>query len=101
MQTLELIIVSAILAESVVNALKPLWDEQKRTVSYGALASLAIGLIIAFASQLDIAGMLGLNLSWPFLGYAFSGIIISRGANYVYDIINGLQAKNTDARPGP
>ena len=46
---------------------------------------------ICFASGADLFAAIGLVFVWPWIGVVLTGIIISRGANYVSDFIKRLQ----------
>lgn len=81
------------MVEAVTNALKPIWDEEKRTVSYSSLVSLAVGVIVALAADINLFSAFGLEMNWPVLPQIFTGIIISRGANFVYDLLASIQSK--------
>lgn len=94
MEFIGTIALSAMLVEAVTTAFKPVWDKERRKLSRGALASLAVGLVIAFAAGLDIAAIAGVEIRWPLLPQLITGIIISRGSNYVHDIFKRI---NTDS----
>lgn len=56
--------------------------------------SLVLGVIAAFAYQIDIPGMVGLVAISPVANYVVSGLIIGRGANYINDIFTLIQKKS-------
>jgi len=92
MEALMGIVFGAVLVEAIVTALKPVWDADKRTVSWGALASLIAGLGIAFASGMDLCAAAGIPINVPVVPQLITGILISRGANYVYDILSQIKS---------
>ena len=83
------ITILAILVESLVQIIKSLFDNGKlnRTV----LVSIAVGLLLAFTINLDIFEILGLEARIAFVGVIATGLLISRGANFVHDLIDKLQ----------
>lgn len=93
MEVWSLIIVSAILVEAVTSAIKPLWTQSGNTVPISVLVSMIVGMVISLAGNLDIPGILGLQIEWPILPQLLSGIIISRGSNFVYDLISQVSGK--------
>lgn len=93
MEVLGIIFVAAVLVEAVTNAIKPIWDAEKRGVSWPALVSLAVGMVVAFAADLDIAGAVGVAIEWPVVPQLITGIIIGRGANYVHDIVKRMRGE--------
>ena len=48
-------------------------------------------VILCFATGADLFAAIGLEFIWPWLGVVLTGVIISRGANYVSDFITRLQ----------
>lgn len=93
MNALMTIVFGAVLVEATTTALKPIWDENKRQVSIGAVMSLIVGLAIAFATNMDLLAAADIPISVPVVPQLITGILISRGANYVYDIL--AQIKNS------
>ncbi len=53
-------------------------------------ASLLIGELMAIGYQADLLKLFGLEAQIPYLGIVMSGIVISRGSNYVFDLIKKL-----------
>lgn len=94
MDTIGLIIVTATFVEAIVNIVKMIWDKEKRSISYSVLLSLAIGIVIALSTNLDILGAFGVVIEWKILPQVISGVIISRGANYVYDLVGKLTSQS-------
>lgn len=87
------IVFGAVLVEAITNVMKMVYDPEKRTVSWGTVASLIVGLGIAFAAGMDLCAAAGVPIHVPFVPQIITGILISRGANYVYDIFD--QIKNS------
>lgn len=83
------IIVIAILAEAIWENLKMIWQEGK--LSIDKLGALIVSVIIAIATQLDIFAILNFNIPIPFIGSFLTGILISRGANFIHDILTKIQ----------
>ena len=103
MEHWSMMVIAAILVEAVTNALKPIWDASKRKVDCCNIVPLVIGMVIAFAANLDIMGTAGIAIGWPVLPQLITGIIISRGANYVYDIVHKIstaEKNDTGTQPG-
>lgn len=82
------LLILAVLVESLVQIVKSLFDNGKlnRTV----LVSIAVGLLLAFTIDLDIFSILGLEARIAFVGVIATGLLISRGANFVHDLIDKL-----------
>ena len=58
--------------------------------SFSMLFSLILGGIIAVAYKLDLPEYLDLKSSFPYVGNFLIGILISRGSNYIYDLLKAL-----------
>lgn len=82
------LLILAILVESVWESLKMIWQDGK--VSVDRIGALIVGLVISFASKFDILQFLNINSVIPYLGIILSGILISRGSNFVHDLINKI-----------
>lgn len=52
--------------------------------------SLAIATTITLLYDIDLLEYLGLTSKVPFVGAILTGIILSRGSNYVYEIITAI-----------
>lgn len=81
------ICVSAILVEALIT-----YTNQFFSIgfSWEMFCSLLLGILVAISYKLDIPEQLGLNSKIPFLGSFLTGILISRGSNYLFDLLNLL-----------
>lgn len=91
------LIVVAILAEAVWEILKNLIPNMNDKVwNYiNLVGSLAIGILIAFISDVNIFALLNIDLKWPVVGVILTGILISRGSNYIHDLVSKLKPDST------
>lgn len=55
------------------------------------LCSIAVALVLCFATGLDVFSFVGLEFAWPWVGVVLTGVFISRGSNYASDFIERLQ----------
>ena len=62
------------------------------------LAAIALGVLLCFMTGGDLFAVVGITFVWPWLGTVLSGVIISRGANYVSDFIKRLQSVKTEEK---
>lgn len=96
MEAVETVVVGAILVEAVVAAIKPIWDDNKRKLSWSMIASLLVGIMISLAANLDIVKIVGVSIDWPMVSQIITGVIISRGANYVHSFVRRLGSVRDD-----
>ncbi|MGI6451975.1 MAG: hypothetical protein ACOX0E_00585 [Syntrophomonadaceae bacterium] len=89
------ILLLAMLAESIWETFKLVW--QKNKICVDRVGSIIICLVLALGAQIDLFEMVGIPLAIPHLGEVFTGVIASRGANFVHDLFKlaeGLMVKN-------
>lgn len=89
MGELIILIVMAMQVEAVWETLKMLWQEGK--FSYDRIGALCIGLIIAFGARLELNNLIGITIFVPMLDIVLTGILISRGSNFIHDLLIKLQ----------
>ena len=54
------------------------------------ILSLVLGVTIAVAYNFDLLKHFGMQSNIPYIGCVLTGILVSRGSNYVYDLIGKL-----------
>lgn len=82
------IISLSILIESIITYFKEFFVDGN--FSFSMLLSVILGITIAIAYEIDLPKPLGINSKLLFIGNILTGIIISRGSNYIYDILKTL-----------
>lgn len=85
------LILVAILVEAIWENIKMIYDKQKLNINM--IGSLVLGIVICLLAQIDIFPIVGLNMAVPFVGSIFTGIIVSRGANFVNDLFKKLKGE--------
>lgn len=85
----QVIIVLALIVEGVVTNLKFLWSKEEFSIS--RLVSLIVSIFIAILTNADLFKLVELPISVPFIGAGLTGIIVSSGANFVYDLWDKLK----------
>ncbi len=88
------IIIMAFLVEAIWETLKLLWQEGKANTN--SIGALVVGILIAFTLQVDIFVAIGLEPVIGTIGVVCTGILISRGGNYIHDFIDKLGGGNND-----
>lgn len=83
------VIVIALLAETIWENAKAVWQEGK--VSIDRIGALIVSIIVSVSTQLDIFAILNFNIAIPFVGSFLTGILISRGANVIHDLLNKVE----------
>ena len=89
------IVVLAILVEAVWEAAKMVWQDGKFSISM--IATLIIGMALALLAKADLCAAVGIGLP-PVVGQIVTGILISRGSNYLHDLIARLGGQKETAQ---
>ena len=56
------------------------------------ILSLVLGTVVAIAYKFDLPRYLNMESNVPYIGCILTGILISRGANYIYDLLTKITA---------
>lgn len=83
------IMVIALLAETIWENLKMVWQAGK--ISIDRIGALVVSIIVSMSTQLDIFSILNFGIPVPFVGSFLTGILISRGANVIHDLLNKIE----------
>jgi len=75
--------VAAILIESVVHALALV---EERNFNWKYITAIVLGVGVALLFALDLFAFLGLEARLPYVGEALTGVVFSRGSNYLSDV---------------
>jgi hypothetical protein len=85
------LIIIAILIEAIWENIKMIWQNGK--VSVDMLGSLILSILICILTRADIFPIVGISLMIPVVGSVLTGIIVSRGANFIHDLFTKIQSK--------
>ncbi len=84
MTFIKLLIIAATL-EAIWETCKMFWQEGKLNVD--RIGSAVLGVFLCLTSGIDFFVMLEIPLFIPYAGVVLSGLLISRGANFVHDFL--------------
>lgn len=90
MEGITLIIVLAIITEALVEYGKSIGkafagNDIKTAITQ--LVAIAVSVLLCFAAGADLFQVVGITFAWPWIGVVLTGILGSRGANYLSDLI--------------
>lgn len=85
------IITVALLVEAIWETLKMVW--QKGKVNINAIGSLIVGIFIAVVAKVDLFNLQGIIITIPYVPYILTGILISRGSNFIHELYNNISSK--------
>lgn len=92
MENLFIILTVALIAESVWETLKMTW--QKGKICLDRVGALVVSLVICIDIKLDMLTLLGINTTIPFIGIILTAILISRGSNFLHDLLERIGQVN-------
>lgn len=82
------IIVAALLTEALWQTIKLL--KNVKEINKDVLGAIILGIIVAFAAKIDIFEILGIPIDIKYLGNILTGILISRGSNFIHDLLGSI-----------
>jgi hypothetical protein len=89
-----LVVFTAIIVEGLVTYAKTFFTNAK--FQWQQLVSVVLGVVVALAYNVDIFSMFGIVSVVPYIGSVLTGVLISRGSNYIFDLVKQLTAAKTD-----
>lgn len=82
------LIILAMIGEAVWETTKMVWQSGK--ISTDRIGAIAIGELLAIGAGMDMLAMVGIPLKIPYVGMILTGLLISRGANFIHDLIQSV-----------
>lgn len=89
------LVTSSLVVEALWESTKMFWQSGK--FSYDRLGALAFGELVAIGGNIDFMATVGVPIKIPYIGLICTGILISRGSNFMHDLIqnvSNIQQKN-------
>lgn len=83
----------AITIEGLISLAKEIVVDKK--VDWKKLAAIGIGIFLAIVANKDLYAMVGVTFTIPYVGLILTGIAISRGSNYLADLLKLFQSTTT------
>ena len=62
-----------------------------KNINWKQILAAVFGIVVAIGYNLDFIAMFGVESNIPYLGVALTGIAISRGSNFIADLIKNIQ----------
>ena len=82
------IVTFAILIEGIITYINQFLVQE--SFCWQMALSLALGILVAVAYKLDLPSYFNLNSDIPYVGCILTGILLSRGSNYVFDLMTKI-----------
>lgn len=84
------LIIIAILVEAIVENIKTTYENG---INGTRIIALILAIVICILTQTGIFLLLGIDFTLPIVDYILTGIVVSRGANFVNDIISKIRGE--------
>lgn len=95
---MEKILAIAFITEAIWETIK--LAKQPKGINIDVIGSMVIGIIVAITAKIDIFEVTGAPLDIPILGSVLTGLLLSRGSNFIHDILGSMgqtyQSKKVD-----
>lgn len=86
---------AAVLIKRVTEYVKKLFGEavpaKLGKVDTAMVLSLVIGLMVSVGLGIDLFGLIGFEFKVPLIGQLLTGMILSGGSNYLFDLVANLR----------
>lgn len=82
----------AITIEGLISLGKEIFQ---KTISWQKIVAIVIAVFLAIAANKDLYAIVGVTFAIPYVGLVLTGIAISRGSNYLADLVRLFQATIT------
>lgn len=83
-------VVAALIVEALWETTKMFWQNGK--FSYDRIGALAFGELVSIGSNIDFMYSVGLPIKIPYVGMILTGVLISRGSNFMHDFLDGISS---------
>ena len=80
------ILIMAFFVESITTYIKCLCVDS--TLTIGMIISILVSVCISIFYDMDLPKQMGIESKYAIIGNIITGILISRGSNYLYDFIS-------------
>jgi|SRR5690554_232666 len=86
------LIAIAVVAESIWETIKMIGKDGQ--FNWDRIGAMIIGLLIAIGTGADLFQLLAIPFRIPYIGTVLTGLLISRGANFMHDLYKALKIGN-------
>lgn len=95
MDLLRLVVLAAV-GEAIWESLKMTWQSGK--LSIDRIGALIFGLLLALGTGMDLMQLIGIPMVVPYLGMVLTGILVSRGANFIHSFLASIDSIKTNSQ---
>ena len=85
------VLVMSVLIEAVITYVKTVVVD--KNIRWQMVVSIALSVAISIAYGLDIPALVGIVSPISYVGSELTGILVSRGSNYIFDLLKTITEK--------
>lgn len=89
------IIMLAIVIEGMITYFKTM--VVNGALKWQLVGSILLGSLLAVVYNVDLLNIVGFTTNVPYIGNVVTGILLSRGSNYIFDLVGQLTTVRTQA----
>lgn len=82
------LLVIALAVEAIWETAKLIWQEGKLNID--RLGAVILGIVLCILAQVDFFDTVTVPLCYPTAGMVLTGIMVSRGANFIHDLLSAV-----------
>lgn len=82
-------VIAALIVEALWETSKMFWQNGK--LSIDRVGAVAFGLLIAVGAGMDFMSAIQLPIHIPYVGMIVTGLLISRGSNWIHDLMGKIE----------
>lgn len=83
----------AITIESLISLAKEIIVDKK--VDWKKIAAIVVAIFLVIAANKDLYALVGVEFTIPYVGLVLTGLAVSRGSNYLADLLKLFQSTTT------
>ncbi|SKA90457.1 hypothetical protein SAMN05443428_11077 [Caloramator quimbayensis] len=82
------LLIIALFTESIWETIKLI--KKEKGINTDRIGAIVVGILICVLAKVDLFKLFGVNLSIEYLGYILTGFIVSRGSNFLHDLLGSV-----------
>lgn len=96
MEAVAIVFITAILVETMVEVIKGWVPPSISTPAWlFPVLGAVLGILVCVLANVDAFALAGVDLSIPWVGQAFTGVLVSRGASFVHDLWDKIRGESS------
>lgn len=78
----------SVIVEGIISYVNLFFVDGK--IKWQVIVALVLGMAVAVAYNVDLFALAGLSTRVPYIGSLLTGVLLSRGSNYIFDLMKLL-----------